>query len=89
MSERVFGRRRTRILDDDAATERAADLAEALLEEIARAGHDWRAIERLALLLLRLASAMALRAPARRGGTRRGHALHGRGGTSGAPSVDG
>jgi putative NADH-flavin reductase len=43
------------------ATERAADLAERLLDELSRRKHDWSAIARDAELLARLAAAMARR----------------------------
>jgi hypothetical protein len=46
------------LLDDARATERAADLAERLVEEVSRAAHSWRKIEAMASSLAQLAAAM-------------------------------
>lgn len=60
MGERMFGGGAWEQADAR-ATGRAAELAEQLLDEIARANHDWRLIARLAADVLRLASAIAER----------------------------
>lgn len=59
MIEHVFVISGDVLADDARATERAATLTERILDEVSRARHSWRAIERLASSLHQLAAAMA------------------------------
>jgi hypothetical protein len=58
VSEHLFDPGAAGQLDDESATARAADLAERLLDEVARPRHSWHAIERMASALAQLAALM-------------------------------
>ena len=59
VTESSFGDLHGDGLDDDTATEQASELTEQLLDEIARAGHSWTAIQSMATALAKLAGVMA------------------------------